>query len=95
MRVGDLDLGYNYGYTRSVKTAISIPDRVFEAAERTAERLGLSRSALYTRAVEAFLAQVQPELIAEALDRVYAEEEAGLDPRLARMQAASLPKDEW
>jgi metal-responsive CopG/Arc/MetJ family transcriptional regulator len=39
-----------------MKTAISIPDEVFEQAEQAAKRLGLSRSELFTRAVQAFLA---------------------------------------
>ena len=39
-----------------MKTAISIPDDVFEQAEQAAKRLGLSRSELFTRAVKAFLA---------------------------------------
>jgi metal-responsive CopG/Arc/MetJ family transcriptional regulator len=39
-----------------MKTAISIPDDVFAQAERVAKRLGLSRSELFTKAVQAFLA---------------------------------------
>ena len=34
--------GYNPGYTQRMKTAISIPDRIFEAADELARRLGLS-----------------------------------------------------
>ncbi|MEM6753148.1 MAG: ChpI protein, partial [Cyanobacteria bacterium P01_C01_bin.38] len=33
-----------------MKTAISIPDPLFEAAEQFAKRLGLSRSELYAMA---------------------------------------------
>lgn len=39
-----------------MKTAISIPDDVFAQAERVAKRLGLSRSELFTKAVQAFVA---------------------------------------
>jgi metal-responsive CopG/Arc/MetJ family transcriptional regulator len=38
-----------------MKTAISVPDSVFEAAEQLAHRLGLSRSELYAKAVEEFI----------------------------------------
>ena len=38
-----------------MKTAISIPDDVFEQADETAARLGLSRSEFYTQAVRAYL----------------------------------------
>lgn len=34
---------------RAMKTAISIPDPIFEAAEGFARRLGMSRSELYAR----------------------------------------------
>jgi metal-responsive CopG/Arc/MetJ family transcriptional regulator len=36
-----------------MKTAISIPDDVFEQVEETAARLGMSRSELLTRAARA------------------------------------------
>jgi len=39
-----------------MKTAISIPDDVFAQAERVAKRLGLSRSELFTKAVQAYMA---------------------------------------
>jgi hypothetical protein len=38
-----------------MKEAISIPDDVFERAEREAQRLGISSSELFTRAVRQFL----------------------------------------
>lgn len=78
-----------------MKTAISVPDPIFEAAEQLAQRLEMSRSQLYTRAVEVFIRTHQGQRITEALDRVYTEEPSGLDPAWAALQAASLPKDEW
>ena len=39
-----------------VKVAVSIPEAVFEAAERVAERRRCSRSSLYTEALERLLA---------------------------------------
>ena len=47
--------GYDDGYTFDVKTAISVPDDVYEDAERARERLGISRSELYTRALRDWL----------------------------------------
>lgn len=38
-----------------MKTAISIPDDLFEAAERLREQTGASRSALYAEAIRAHL----------------------------------------
>ncbi|EIJ36932.1 hypothetical protein Thini_4454 [Thiothrix nivea DSM 5205] len=37
-----------------MKTAISIPDPVFQAAELFARHFGISRSELYTKAVEEY-----------------------------------------
>ena len=78
-----------------MKTAISIPDRIFDAAEAVAERLGMSRSALYTRAVETYLEAHRDSGVRETLDRLYAEESSELDAVLVRLQAASLPEEEW
>ena len=39
------------GYTPGMKTAISIPDKIFHDAERLSRRLKKSRSQVYTEAV--------------------------------------------
>lgn len=75
-----------------MKTAISIPDAVYKEA---AQRLSMSRSELYTKAVRAFLDDLDDGWITEALDEVYAEEPSTLDKALAAMQTASLPEDAW
>lgn len=80
-----------------MKTAISIPDPLFEAAERLAKHLGLSRSELFRRALQAYLQEHNDEDVTEALDKIYrpANEDGNLDPLLEQLQLASLPKDEW
>lgn len=78
-----------------MKTAVSIPDPVFDAAEELARRLGVSRSELYARALADFLEKRLDRRVTERLDEVYAHEESRLDPGLARLQTASLPRDEW
>lgn len=93
--ISTLDVGYNFGYTSDMKTAISIPNDVFEAAEQTARRLSMSRSEFYTRAVEAYLEAHKTEGVTEKLNEVYATEPSRLDPVLAEMQAASMAKIEW
>ncbi len=83
----------------SVKTAVSIPDGLFESAEGFAKRRGMSRSELYAKALDAYLAEHKAEGITERLDAVYAgerAEESRLDPLLERMQADSLAaEDGW
>ena len=78
-----------------MKTAISIPDSVFEAAENLAQRLGISRSRLYSKAVERFVADHQGQGVTERLDEVYAEEAARVDPLLETLQTASLEPEDW
>lgn len=78
-----------------MKTAISIPDPVFNAAESLAKRLGMSRSELFSRAVHAYVEAHKHDKVREALDEIYAEESSHLDESLAQMQWASLPKEEW
>ncbi len=78
-----------------MKTAISIPDDVYAEAEEAAQRLGVSRSGLYARAVAEFVARNRGLGVREALDSVYRVEEAEVDEALARAQAASVPDEGW
>jgi len=79
-----------------MKTAISVPDDVFVAAEETARQLGMSRSELYTRAVRAYIESNRRRRITQQIDRVLEEVgDDGVDPVLTRMQMASLPEGEW
>jgi metal-responsive CopG/Arc/MetJ family transcriptional regulator len=80
-----------------MKTAISIPDSLFNAADRLAKRMGVSRSELYQRAVESYLKKHQRKAVTEALNEVYERDAEGsrLDSTLELMQYSSLPEEEW
>lgn len=78
-----------------MKTAISLPDPLFEAAEELAARLAMSRSQLYVAALEAYLRSHRDEGITERLNRVYATEPSELDSVIAGIQSASLPREDW
>jgi metal-responsive CopG/Arc/MetJ family transcriptional regulator len=75
-----------------MKTAISIPDHVFQAAEELCKRLSMSRSELYAKAVVAFVKSHRSTRVKELLDTIYATEDSHLDPALIALQALSLPK---
>ncbi len=90
-----LDPGYYPGYTRPMKTAISVPDPIFEEAEETAARLGMSRSQLYAKAVQIFVAQHRRDRVTEPLLAVYGSQGSCIDLLLAQPQVQSPPKDEW
>jgi len=85
---------YEQGYTRDVKTAVSIPNAVFDSAEKVSKRLGVSRSRFYTMAIERLLKRERSRGVREALDAVYSNTKSRLDPALAAMQAISLASDE-
>ncbi len=78
-----------------MKTAVSLPDPIFEAADDLAGRLGMSRSQLYAEAVQTYVRSHRREGVTEALDRVYASKPSDLDPALAAIHSASLPDEDW
>ncbi len=80
-----------------MKTAVSIPDPVFDSAERLARRLGITRSELYQRALRYFLESRSHAVIRETLDTVYADspEESRLDAAIEFAQEMSIPEDDW
>lgn len=78
-----------------MKTAISLPDSIFEEAEALAQQLGLSRSELYLKALKAYLQRYNRNQILHKLNEVYSQQPSGLDPTMARMQFMSLPHEEW
>lgn len=78
-----------------MKTAISLPDSVFDEAEALAQRLGLSRSELYTKALQAYLKKYNRKQILDKLNQVYSQASSELDPTMATMQFMSLPREDW
>jgi len=78
-----------------MKTAISIPEPIFEEAEGLAKRLGMSRSELYVTVVAQFVEAHREEAIIAALNEVYAENDSGVDPVLNQLQWLALPHEEW
>lgn len=90
-----LDKKYNRGHTHFMKTAISIPDEVFQSAESLAKRLGMSRSQLYTAAVNEYLNRRQDRQITARLNSIYEEEDSSLPSGIIRLQVDSLSREEW
>ena len=78
-----------------MKTAISIPDDVFSQAERFAHRRKMTRSALFTVAVDEYIHHHREDDVTRKLYKVYASEESSVDPVFAKLQSLSLPKEEW
>ena len=82
-------------YPQGMKTAISIPDDLFQRAEDFAHQKHMTRSALYTAAVKEYIRNHRDDNITEKLNEVYSEQPSSLDPVLETLQRLSLPKEEW
>lgn len=78
-----------------MKTAISVPDKIYAEAERLSRRLKKSRSQLYAEAVTEYLARHDPDAITEAMNRVCEETDTGLDPAFTVATAKTLKRVEW
>ena len=84
-----------HGYTFGMKTAISIPDKVFAEAERLSRRLKKSRSQVYTEAVTEYIARHDPEAVTEAMNRVCEAVDTYPDPAIAAAARRTLEGVEW
>ena len=78
-----------------MKTAISLPDTVFQEAEQLARRLGKSRSRLYREAVAEYVARHEPEAVTEAMNRLADEIDARPDGFVSSAAHRVLRRSEW
>lgn len=78
-----------------MKTAISIPDKVYEGAERLARRLRKSRSQLYAEAVAEYLSRHDPEAITEAMNQVCDAVGSEPDPAVSAAARRVLERVQW
>lgn len=78
-----------------MKTAISIPDSVFQQAEEFAARQGKSRSQLYTEALVAYLGEHERDTVTERLDEVLASLDCSEDRWVSEATRRTLRHVEW
>jgi metal-responsive CopG/Arc/MetJ family transcriptional regulator len=78
-----------------MRTTVSVPDDVFESAERLARREARSRSEVYSAALREYVARHSPDEITETLNRVVAEVGEGIDPFLRLAGQRELAKTNW
>ena len=91
----NVDRHFSIGYTNGMKTAISLPDAVFEQAEKLARRTKRSRSELYTIALKEYLARHATEEITEAMNAVADRVNSKQDGFTALAAAKILKQSEW
>jgi predicted transcriptional regulator len=83
------------GYTLGMKTAVSVPNEVFERAERLAKRLEVSRSELYSRALREYLARHAPDEVTEALNVLCEELDTGAEELVREAGRRVLESSDW
>ena len=78
-----------------MKTAISIPDPIFQSAEVMAHHLAISRSELFTKAISEYIETHKYQDVTESLNQVYTDVSSSLDKKLTEMQFNSIEKEIW
>jgi hypothetical protein len=78
-----------------MKVAISVPEQLFQAADRAAKRLRIPRSQLYARALESYLHQQERPDITERLNSVYGKKANAPDPAWLAHGLEVLRRVEW
>jgi len=78
-----------------MKIAVSVPNEVFDRAERLAKRLEVSRSELYSRALREYLARHSPDEVTRALDRVCEELDTSADDFVREASRRVFEGTEW
>ncbi len=78
-----------------MKTAVSIPNELFDTAERLARRSRKSRSRLFSDALREYVARRSPDKITEAMDEALAEIGEGNDPFVTAASRRRLEQSDW
>ncbi|HUG53685.1 MAG TPA: ChpI protein [Vicinamibacteria bacterium] len=78
-----------------MKVAVSIPDRIFEQAERVSRKLKVPRSQLYARAVEAYVKGHSGEDITRRLNEVYGRVSPEIDAAVEAVSLEVVRRERW
>ena len=78
-----------------MKTAVSIPDDVFNEAETLAKELKTSRSEIYARALAAFIGDHSSDRVTKAMNAALDHVDAGPDPLVIAAANRTLRNVEW
>jgi metal-responsive CopG/Arc/MetJ family transcriptional regulator len=78
-----------------MKTAVSVPDRVFEQAERLARQTRKTRSHVFSDALREYIARHSPDEVTEAMNRVCDQLGEQRAPFVARAARRTLEQSEW
>ena len=86
---------FDEGYTFGMKTAVSIPDDVFEQVERFARRAKRSRNEVFSAALREYMARHAPDEVTDAINRAVDEIGEQQDEFVGVAARRVLEKSEW
>jgi metal-responsive CopG/Arc/MetJ family transcriptional regulator len=78
-----------------MKTAISLPEKVFREAERFARRVRKTRSRLYAEALAEYLARHAPDDVTESMNQVCDRVGVTVDTFAAKAARSLLMQEKW
>ncbi len=78
-----------------MKTAVSIPDDIFEGAERLAKRTKRSRSRVFSDALQEYLARHTPDKVTQAMNQALTEIGETSDAFVPAAASRALQRSEW
>lgn len=78
-----------------MKVAVSVPDPIFEAAERLAKQRNMPRSQIFAEALAAYVEAHDSESITSQLNEIYAKEPSFVESGLAKAQSQSISHESW
>lgn len=78
-----------------MKTAVSIPDDVFEKAERFARRAKRSRSEVFSAALREYIARHSPDEVTVAINQALENIDEQKDEFVGAAARRVLEKNEW
>lgn len=78
-----------------MKTAISVPDDVFELSERLAKKLKVSRSRVFALGVKKLAEEHDEESLVARINAVCDEVDTSLDPAVRQYQSRNLREQKW
>lgn len=78
-----------------MKVAVSVPDTVFDAAERMAKERRVPRSQVFSEALAEYVAKHSGSAVTARLNAVYDTLASQVDPALTAAQYASLGHEAW
>lgn len=82
-------------YTRSMRTDVSLPDDLFEQAERLAKQRNLRRDELFAEALREYVARHDSDAVTDAINRVVDQEGSAVDPSLRAVARRTFERVEW